>query len=285
MTAKKELPADVIDDKPQTVKADLRKFNKAQAAVDLAVTGLIKYTKIENDRDLGGIQEALKVASDAGNLIEKKRKDLGKPFKDAKEAIDKYAKDLVNKLPAAIAAAKTLIIGYSQKLEEQKKADRKRARISQLIAIGFVEAATENHYINGDHKVPFYVLDGFEDIAWQSHLSELVAKINQGAESEKQKKQEGAAFFGESAAIDEGAFNKIAIPAPTTSSNFPGSFSSGSSKVKGITKTWTFEVTDQSLVPREYLQVNETLIREEIAAGKRDISGINIFQKEGYSIK
>lgn len=45
-------------------------------------------------------------------------------------------------------------------------------------------------------------------------------------------------------------------------------------------KTWAFTITSEKKVPREYLTINETLIRKAISAGVRKIEGIKIFQKE-----
>ncbi len=42
---------------------------------------------------------------------------------------------------------------------------------------------------------------------------------------------------------------------------------------------WTFEITDEAQVPREYLMVNEGLIRNKVKAGIRQIPGVRIFEK------
>lgn len=42
---------------------------------------------------------------------------------------------------------------------------------------------------------------------------------------------------------------------------------------------WTFEVQDETQVPREYLMVDERKIREAVKAGIREIPGVRIFQK------
>ncbi len=42
---------------------------------------------------------------------------------------------------------------------------------------------------------------------------------------------------------------------------------------------WTFEVTDETQVPREYLMVNERLIQDKVKAGIRQIPGVRIFEK------
>ena len=47
-----------------------------------------------------------------------------------------------------------------------------------------------------------------------------------------------------------------------------------------VRKVWTFELTDQQLVPRAYLSVNEPAIREAVRAGVREIPGVRIYQDE-----
>jgi len=44
-------------------------------------------------------------------------------------------------------------------------------------------------------------------------------------------------------------------------------------------KTWTFEVTTPAEVPREYLMVDERLIRDAVKNGVRTIPGVNIYEK------
>jgi hypothetical protein len=47
-----------------------------------------------------------------------------------------------------------------------------------------------------------------------------------------------------------------------------------------VSKRWTFEIEDFSLVPRNFLQVDEKSIREAIRDGVREIAGVKIFQEE-----
>lgn len=53
-----------------------------------------------------------------------------------------------------------------------------------------------------------------------------------------------------------------------------------SPKISGITNRWTFEVTDESLVPRQYCEVSDSLINKAIKEGIRDIPGVRIFQEQ-----
>lgn len=43
-------------------------------------------------------------------------------------------------------------------------------------------------------------------------------------------------------------------------------------------KVWKFEVTDVAQVSREYLVVNESLVRQHVANGVREIPGVRIFE-------
>jgi hypothetical protein len=50
-------------------------------------------------------------------------------------------------------------------------------------------------------------------------------------------------------------------------------------------RPWKHEIVDESLIPRKYLAVNETLIRRDIAAGIREIPGVKIFQETQISYR
>lgn len=53
----------------------------------------------------------------------------------------------------------------------------------------------------------------------------------------------------------------------------------------GVSKVWMFVVTDESLVPREYFKLDETLIRKAIRSGVREIPGVHISQEEQIAVK
>lgn len=53
----------------------------------------------------------------------------------------------------------------------------------------------------------------------------------------------------------------------------------------GIRLIWTFELIDVNQVPREFMQINEVAVRDAIRAGKRDIAGLKIYQRESVNIR
>jgi hypothetical protein len=50
-------------------------------------------------------------------------------------------------------------------------------------------------------------------------------------------------------------------------------------------KVWTFEITDAAQVPREYMAIDETRIRQAVAAGIRQIAGVNIYQDTKVAVR
>ena len=44
--------------------------------------------------------------------------------------------------------------------------------------------------------------------------------------------------------------------------------------------TWTYEIEDDTKIPRDYLTVNGPAITQAVRAGVRDIPGVKIYQKE-----
>lgn len=48
---------------------------------------------------------------------------------------------------------------------------------------------------------------------------------------------------------------------------------------------WKFEVTDAQAVPREFLVVDESAIRKAVAAGVRQIAGVNIYETKDVAIR
>lgn len=52
-----------------------------------------------------------------------------------------------------------------------------------------------------------------------------------------------------------------------------------------VRKVWAFRITDLSKVPLQYIQLNETAVRNAIKAGERNIAGLEIFQECQVAIK
>lgn len=281
---------ELIDDKPDEVKSDLRKFNKAEQAVNLVITELSGIKEVMDQAGVDHAMEVMKKAKTVENTIEKKRKDLVEPYNAEVKRINGYAKDLMRKIPPAIDGVKTVLLTY-QKNEEKKAKDKRTAeRKVQLSDFGFV--------LDGDMWV--HADQCIKSVVWQNVLADtdptqwtfIIEGITKDLESAKQaataalqQQKEGAAFFGdteETAAIDQQISQLQTTPTPAATSSY-SSFSAG--KVRGLTKRWTFEITDISQVPREFLQVDEKKVKEAITAGTRSIPGVRIYQDESITLR
>lgn len=53
-----------------------------------------------------------------------------------------------------------------------------------------------------------------------------------------------------------------------------------SPKVSGFTTRWTYEITDEASVPRQYCEVSSSLINKAIKEGIREIPGVRIFEED-----
>ena len=50
-------------------------------------------------------------------------------------------------------------------------------------------------------------------------------------------------------------------------------------------KSWSFEITDENKIPREYLEVDEVAIKDDIKNGMRTIPGVRVFETEEFVIR
>lgn len=281
----KALTPDIIDDKPDQVKSDLRKFNKAEAKVNEAVKSLQGIIII----DQPGVDSAMtkmKEAKSVETLIENKRKDLVKPYNDEVARINKYAKDLIAKIPPAIQAVKDKVLDWQKKEEQRLKDLRTEARKLQLCELGFA-VVDEQYALDDIIYHPSFIAD-FPDASWPALIQNINAKLEakrQKQIEELKEESEGADFFGdtvEKEVIAQKIEDLNSQPSVTKSFSMP---SLGSTKNNGLTKRWTHEVTDESQVPREYLVVDEKKVRAAIAAGTRSIPGIRIYQDESITLR
>src|SRR5574341_1160850 len=218
--------------------------------------------------------DIMKAAKKVETLIENKRKDLVKPYNDEVKRINDYAKTLTGKMPPAIEKAKDEVLAF-QKREEKRLNDlRTKAREDYLISIGYIHFPEGNEWVAGnmysnsaEQIIDRRSLEGLDDLQWSKLLQQKADELEQKAQAKIDALKtdlEGADFFGDSDAKEaithqiEEVKKEVEIPArgPAHVPAF------GSAKVKGLTKRWTFEITNVTQVPREYLQVDEKKIRE-----------------------
>lgn len=273
----------ITDDRTlQTVSADLSKLDVAGREVNLAVEELSKIKIISNKQQVDDTMALLKICKEIEKAIETRRKELVTPFNTTVKVYNDYAKNLTSKLSGAIDKVKDVVLLYQK--EEEKKAllERTVKREAALVQLGFTFDGDLNLYkMPGIGSMSSNELQHYDDRSFNSILDAWAAAVNamrtQNAQQTQEENELNNLFGGDSTSAIAVADIAPVVVAPVNGIK--------SEAVKGTTKRWTFEVTDISQIPREYLVVDETAIRDAINQGVRTIPGVNIFQKEGLSIR
>ena len=188
------------------------------------------------------------IRSEAGGLVDTAQELVIFDEEDAKGA---------NELLVFVASAK-------KKLEDQRV---------------FLVKPLNDHVkdINGAFKEWVRPLDT-ADIVVRRKMLEFQQKLYQEAEALRAEAQR---LEDERQALGEELLDLLpVVTAPVAPRLIKGA--SGSTSVR---KTWTFEVTDDTLVPREYLVVDEGVISLAVRKGTRDIPGVRIFQQESLAVR
>lgn len=288
---------DILDDKPQEVKADMRKFNKAKDQCDKAVAALTVFNTITKAEQVALAVDTMKKASTVEKLIENKRKELVKPWNDEVAKINAFAKELTAKVGPAITTVKAALLAWDKKEEKRLKDIRTEQRTNYLTDIGYRHLPTGNELIKGnlwvdsdDNYIVNLSIEEFDDVKWVELLNTHSAKREQAKQKkidELKQQSEVDHFFGDESAIEskQEAIKELEKPADVVKPSYVPSFGGGGSSMKGKTLTWTFEVENVSNVPREFLMVDEAAVKAYIKNGGRAITGIKIYQKEGFTLR
>lgn len=281
---------DMLDDTPDQVKADLRKFNKTEAIVRAAVKSLTDITVIEKASDVDDAQAKLKVASGIAKKVDNKRLELSAPYREQVDRINDYAKGLTKDVQPAIDDVKKKILLFHEVEKTRLLNERTDRRRQLLVDLGLVYHKKEFLYMceESSYIVRESTVVAGDDGYFEFELEQLNKARRLKAEQKTaalEKQLEGASFFGDdtaAAAIQEQIAEVKQAPLPARSYS-AGSYDAPSTK--GLTKRWVFEVTDAAQVPRAYMQVDEKLVRQAVADGARSIPGVRIYQEESISIR
>lgn len=282
-------PAAIAAGTPQTVEADLQKFDVAKEQVTLTEAELQKHYQIETVEQFNEAQEVLKVASKIEKAIEAKRKDLVGPFNGAVKKINDYAKTLSSGLNDGINLVKKGLLGYQQvQIENQMKALAAQ-REAQIIQMGFVFNDKSNTYeLEGIGDFGMADLRACPQNVWDGCITNYANAIDaRNAVIAQNLKDEVEALElfggGEDVSALEQKLAEVSKPVLPVIQSTPAP--EPAAVLKGLTKRWTFEVEKPYDVPRAYLVVDETAIRKAVADGARSIPGVRIFQTESITVR
>lgn len=285
-------PIAITEGEAQQVSADLTRLDKAKEATDIVVNTLMGYYVIPNKETADKALAFAKTAAQIEKAIETKRKQLVTPFNDQVTAINAHAKVMTSKIAEGIAKVKTSILQWQQE-EARKAAELKVAgRKNQLLELGFTYDELAKMYVLVNvANVSARELESHTDVFWADLLNSFKSTIKNLAAAALEQAEtidELLDAFGTDEDKTAVAEQKEAIAATAAAvDRVPAHISAAPAvaPVKGTTKRWVFEVEDASLVPREYLVVNETAIRKAVNEGARTIPGVRIYQDESISLR
>lgn len=117
------------------VKKDLRVFNSATAKVRESLANLAEIKTVKSKENADAVLLTLKDAAQVPKLIEKKRKEMVKPFNETVREINNYAKGLVQNLPDEILRVKGLVQDFQEELNAKEAEKEKKLEEERLAAL------------------------------------------------------------------------------------------------------------------------------------------------------
>ncbi|MBX3253946.1 MAG: hypothetical protein KF862_07370 [Chitinophagaceae bacterium] len=275
-----ELSDNAIVDK---YKPNLKRFDKAKKMIGLVVGEMKKFEVILSDESQVSAMDMLKIASSVEKAIEKKRKDQVAPWNDGVAQINSYVKDLVKDLKPGIETVKKAVLSYQQEQERKAIALRTETRKNTLLELGYENDENTLFKHDVDGVITIAEIENYNDIHWDKVLEQAAQRISESVAALQEKNEEAEEL---SALFSDQHEDLIKpTPAPAVATFAPSHSIPIPAKLKGTTRRWTFQVTDGSIVPKEYLKVDEVAIREAVNKGIRDIPGVRIYQDTSLSIR
>ena len=105
---------------------------------------------------------------------------------------------------------------------------------------------------------------------------------------EASKRADEAAERGDMKGALEAATEAVTVTAPARVVQATLAVAQATSNVRyaqvASRKRWTFDVENVGKVPRQYLEVNDKMVRAAISSGIRKIDGIHIFEEDGLAV-
>lgn len=241
------------------------------------ILAAVQVMAVKDDDDEATATELLVQIKAALTGAERARLAVVKPIKDHAKWIDETFKQRKGPLEQAEATLKTRILAYRQQVERERQEEIQR-QLAEQREREAAEAAARAEAEEAERA--------------RIAAAELAA-------APALEPEDVTAAGVEHVALFEGDGTPAAAPAPTPEPppapapvpqplDLPPArpsvtrTESGSAQVR---RRWKFEVEDAMQVPREYLMVDDRLLRAAVADGERSIAGVRIFQEADLAVR
>jgi hypothetical protein len=277
------------------------------------ILAAVKVMAVKDDDDERAATELLVQIKSQLTAAERARVRLVKPIKDHAKMIDEEFKATKGPLEEAEGVLKDRILAYRRQVErerqeeiqrqlaeqrereEQEQRDREAAAEAERVRLAAEHAELKAIMAAlGDDELQQIARGGREDergVA-QAILSErIAAKVG---DKQAQLDVDGAEAIAPEDVTDAGlehiAQAEAAAPPPPVPAplDLPAARPSVTRTESGSAHTrkrWKFEVTDAMQVPRQYLMVDDRLLRAAVSDGEREIPGVRIYAEDDLAVR
>lgn len=257
--------------KPNSIEAAKNHIISFKAKSETLIASITEITV--TGETISNAELLLKEATSLANCIDADRKEMVKPINNLLKSVKELADSIIEPVNEAKATLKTKIIDYNNEVARKEQEERLRQqaliqdRVDKLYQLGARQDINQN-FVIGMCQVPSSILKASEE----QFLAEL-QKVELEAEKIKASISESNPFEDDEDKIEEVQIEAVEPPKVTL---IP---STQTKAVKGLRKSWVFEITDPAMVMRELCTPDEKLIREAVKNGLREAPGIKIFEK------
>lgn len=228
---------------------DLTQFDRIRADIRIFTTPCLDVQIIDRD-SADTAMDLLRQAASFRKRIEERRKEIVKPIKDEAAKVDHYAKTLIREVEPAETHLRAQL-GAWEKRQAQERAEAAERLETERRAR---EEEARTKAMQAENKRPAY------SNLFKSPQDRVRDQIEAEVQVEREVAQINAETDASKKAVEE-------------------------MRVKGSRVVWKFEVTDPAAVPREFLCVDEKLIRAAVNGGARDIPGVRIYDDVQVTVR
>ncbi len=259
-------------------KADVAKFDVNASEVRFGIKAIASLT-VTNPTTREDAYQMVKAANKSLKLIKAKLDDVALPYKNRIAQLKEHAeKFLSGPLAKAIAEGDAKILAYdkaeqTRRAEENRKLEAERLRLEQ-------EAAAKAQDIADKAKAELSaVVNSGDFVARQQAIDAMPpgvmrAKAQRDLNAAKEASQAAVLKAAEQATVE------VAIDTSLAKSDIRGKLEENAEAVKGTMKVTKWEVTDEALVHRDFMEVSDKKVNTAIKAGAKAMPGIRIWFEE-----
>lgn len=285
MTSSAQLP-DLLASVPEEIRATDLALLEQSVAVATAMAASLDAVVVETAEQRAEAVTAGKQAKDALESIETARDAAVRPLNARVKAINAFAKErLAGPLDAAVGRLKGRIVALDGKLAKEREEAAKKLREEQDRI-----AAAEKEKLEklASDKAETARIARLEE--YRQGAEAICAEHPPGPVRAEALRRLRAIIDGKLAEYEAQvakAASTVQVDAAVARAQVGGQLETlAATKGAGATKRWTWDRVNynMSIMPREYLKLDEAAVTKAVQQGARVIPGIRIFEEAGVRL-